>query len=90
MPTKTIYIPEDDIAAWDEAADLARKGKMSLSKLLTLQLKTLIKERSGLTGIPLDWDMPDSMRDPKVLARKEAAERIRLLVLEELDAAAES
>jgi hypothetical protein len=85
MPTRTIYLSDVDMAVWDEAQALAKRYRVSLSSLAIGALKDLVHERRGDVGVPLGVPVPASMKDPAVLRREQAVDRIRLVALEELE-----
>lgn len=84
MPTRTIYIPDSEVATWDAATEVAARHKSSISKMIIGQLKLVIRDRQTVTGLPLGFAVPESMKDPKVVAREQLADRVRALVLDEL------
>jgi hypothetical protein len=89
MPTKTIYLSDTDVAIWDEATALAQRAGMSISKLTVTSLKSTVMERRGVTDIPLGFKIPASMKDPKALAREQAANDLRAQILATLEQLAE-
>lgn len=87
MPTKTIYLSDSDMAVWDEAVALAKRSRTSISKMVVSSLETLVIERRGVTGLPLGFKVPASMKDPKALEREQLADDVRARVLEYLEVA---
>jgi hypothetical protein len=57
---------------------------MSASRLVLNTLKTMVMERRGDVGVPLGFEIPESMKDPRILAAEQAARRIQTTVLQEM------
>ena len=47
MPTKTIYVPPDDVPCWERFADLARRQRHSVSSLLALLVGKYVSEQDN-------------------------------------------
>lgn len=87
MPMKSIYVSEADVPYWDEAESMARTGpKGSMSKLVCSLVRRYAEAyRPGRDlGLPVGFDVPASMKDPRVVRAEAVADDVRERVLDAL------
>jgi hypothetical protein len=65
MPNKTFYIPQEDVAVWEEAAKISKRRKHSVSSLLTMLLKDWVTDNT--TGLAAQMGLRTGMKPPSHL-----------------------
>ena len=81
MPNKTIYVSDDDMKHWNAVQEIAKRRKVSLSKIIGSCLADFtrthdIAASSGL-GLPVGMRIPASMKDPKLVEQEALADDFR-------------
>lgn len=87
MPTKNIYISDEDVQHWDAVQALAKRQGRSMSKVISAALRNITRDmqQRETMGLPLGVPVPKSMKDPEVLRRERFADDLRARVLEWLE-----
>jgi hypothetical protein len=83
---KSLYVADGDQAYWSELDKIARRKKLSTSKLLAEMVRNYVHaDRESLKlGLPVGFRIPASMKDPRVMRAEKFADDVRERVLQEM------
>lgn len=89
MPSKIIYVADDDLLTWEEAAKISKRRHHSVSSLVTMLLKDWVADnQTGIAaamGLPTGFKPPSSMNDPVLERKIQIADDVRARVLDLLN-----